>query len=362
MAQSRRQFIRDAGVGATSALLATAAGVVGCDRDGAPAADAPGERTLVLYCATDREIAQDLIDQFGRETGIRVLAKYDTESAKAVGLVQAIRQEKARPQCDVLWGGGPFFCTMLANDGCLAPAPADVVAAMGTTAPHDPKGRWLGFAAVYRILIVNTAALPDVADRPRSYRDLADPRFKGRVGIANPLFGGMAAHVAALFAKVGEPAGRAWLADLRRNEVAICAGMADVKNRVASGELWCGITSTIDAHVAVVGGKPVEIVFPDQKPGEIGCLNGHLAAGMAAGCPHPAEAGAFLRFLLTPRTEKLLAAGPGQNVGMLPDSVAKGVGPEWIPRTVRAMDVDWNAAVAAHPAAKAAVKEILLGQ
>ncbi len=53
---------------------------------------------VVLYCATDREIAQDLIDQFEKETGIRVEAKFDTEAAKSVGLVQAIRQEKTNPQ------------------------------------------------------------------------------------------------------------------------------------------------------------------------------------------------------------------------------------------------------------------------
>jgi iron(III) transport system substrate-binding protein len=164
----------------------------------------PGGQTssapkVVLYCATDREIAQDLIDQFEKETGIQVEAKFDTEAAKAVGLVQAIRQEEAHPQCDVLWGGGAFFCTILANEGCLAPAPKDLIQAEGA-APHDALGRWLGFAAAYRVLIVNTDVLAP-GSRPHSYRDLTDPRFKGHVGIANPLFGGMAAHVAALFAK-----------------------------------------------------------------------------------------------------------------------------------------------------------------
>jgi len=315
---------------------------------------------VVLYCATDREIAQDLIDQFERETGIHVEAKFDTEAAKSVGLVQAIRQEKAHPQCDVFWGGGAFFCTILADDGCLTSVPDDLVRAEGS-APHDSLGRWLGFAAAYRVLIVNCEVLaPD--SRPHSIHDLADPRFKGHVGIANPLFGGMAAHLAALFAKMGEDPGRQWLAGLRSNDCAICAGMADVKNRVASGELWFGITSTIDAHVAVDGGKPVVIIFPDQKPGEIGCLNGYNTVALVAGAPHPKEAERLIRFLMTTATEKILAAGPGQNVGLLPDSVAQNVGPAWIPRGIREMDVNWTDAVKAHPAATKAAKEILLEQ
>ena len=341
-----------------TALIAAVA-LSGCGRNNSTT-QSSAKQTVVLYCATDREIAQDLIDQFEKETGIHVEAKFDTEAAKAVGLVQAIRQEKARPQCDVFWGGGSFFCTILANEGCLARVPEDLIQAHGS-APRDAEGRWLGFAAAYRVLIVNTNVFAADA-RPHSYRDLTDPRYKGHIGIANPLFGGMAAHLAALFTRLGEDGGRQWLEGLKKNDCAICAGMADVKNRVASGELWFGITSTIDAHVAVDGGKPVAVVFPDQEPGGIGCLCGYNAAALVAGAPHPAEAEKLLRFLMTTRTEKILATGPGQNVGMLPESVAQDVRPAWIPRELRIMDVNWVEAVKVHPAATKAVREILLNQ
>jgi iron(III) transport system substrate-binding protein len=353
---ARRALIPVSGLLAVVMMLAAALHHVGGSAGGQPSS-AP---RVVLYCATDREIAQDLIDEFQKQTGIQVEAKFDTEAAKSVGLVQAIRQEKAHPQCDVFWGGGAFFCTILANDGCLAPVPNDLVQAEGN-APHDPLGRWLGFAAAYRVLIVNTDDLAP-GSRPHSYRDLTDPHFKGHIGIANPLFGGMAAHVAALFSKLGDDQGRQWLTGLKRNDCAICAGMADVRDRVASGELWFGITSTIDAHVAVDGGKPVTVIFPDQAVGEIGCLNGYNTVALVASAPHPKEAEMFIRFLMTTKTEKILAAGPGQNVGLLPESVAEDVRPAWIPRGLHQIDVDWTAAVKAHPAATKAVEEILLDQ
>jgi iron(III) transport system substrate-binding protein len=317
--------------------------------------------TVVLYCATDRETAQEVIDAFERQTGIRVDAKFDTEAAKAVGLVQAIRQEKGHPRCDVLWGGGAFFHAMLADEGCLRPAPADLIASHGS-APRDPQGRWLGFAAAYRVLILNTDVLGPGSKRPHSFRDLADPQYRGHVGIANPLFGGMAAHVAALFQQLGTEPARKWLSDLKTNDVALCAGMADVTKRVASGELWFGITSSIDAHVAVDGGKPVAIVFPDQEPGEIGCMQGYSTVALVAGGPHPAEAEQLLRFLMTTQTERTLAAGAGQTVGLLPESVAQDVRPSWIPRGVRAMDVDWSAAARLSPQSTSAIKDLLIGR
>lgn len=337
--------------------------IIGVTRFGRRASDAAAPATqpgrVVLYCATDREVVQEILDRFERETGIHVDAKFDTEAAKAVGLVQALRQEKSNPQCDVFWGGGPFFCTILANDGCLAVAPQDLIEAHGS-APRDPQGRWLGFAGSYRVLIVNTDLMP--SEPPHSYRDLVDPRYKGRIGIANPLFGGMAAHVAALFAQLGEAEGRRYLQQLKANDVALCSGMADVRNRVASGELWFGITSTVDAHVAIDAGKPVKIIFPDQADSDIGCFPHCNTVALVAGAPHPKEAERLLRFLLSAQTELSLAAGPGQHIGMLPQSVAEDIGPAWIPRGLRTMKVDWSAAVHAHPAAVKAIKEILLGQ
>ena len=329
-------------------------------RSNSPEPASADRPSVVLYSVTDRETSQELIDLFEEETGIRVEAKFDTEAAKAVGLVQAIRQEKANPRCDVLWGGGSFFHAMLADDGCLAPAPADLIQAHGT-APRDARGRWLGFAAAYRVLIVNTDVFGPQS-RPQSYRDLTDPRYKGRVGIANPLFGGMAAHVAALFQVLGPDQARRWLSDLKANDCALCGGMADVTKRVASGELWFGITSTIDAHVAVDDGKPVAIVFPDQEPGEIGCMEGFSSVALIAGAPHPKEAERLLRYLMSTKTEEVLAAGPAQTVGLLPESVARDVRPPWIPSGIRAMDVDWAGAAKVYPESTKAIKEILLGR
>ena len=58
---------------------------------------------VVVYTALDEQFSRPIFEQFTAETGIRVLAKYDTESTKSVGLTQALLAERARPRCDVFW-------------------------------------------------------------------------------------------------------------------------------------------------------------------------------------------------------------------------------------------------------------------
>jgi hypothetical protein len=47
---------------------------------------------------------------------------------------------------------------------------------------------------------------------------------------------------------------------------------------------------------------------------------------------------------------------------LLPGSVAQNVGPDWIPRKLKTMNVDWTDAANKYPASVKAIKQILLDQ
>ena len=68
--------------------------LAGCSR--------PGSR-VVLYCAQDREFAEELLADFTRETGVAVVPKFDTEAQKSVSLAAELEREAGRPRCDVHW-------------------------------------------------------------------------------------------------------------------------------------------------------------------------------------------------------------------------------------------------------------------
>ena len=75
---------------------------------------------VVVYAALDREFSEPLLDEFQRRTGVRVLPKYDVESTKTVGLVNALIQEQARPRCDLFWNNEILHTVRLEKTGLLA--------------------------------------------------------------------------------------------------------------------------------------------------------------------------------------------------------------------------------------------------
>ncbi|MCA9249333.1 MAG: extracellular solute-binding protein, partial [Planctomycetales bacterium] len=254
----------------------------------------PAEREVVVYTALDREFSEAVFEQFTRETGIAVRAKYDVESTKTVGLAEAILRERARPRCDLFWNNEILHTLRLQDAGILA-AYAAPRAAHYPAMYRAPDGAWHGFAARARVLIVNR----DLVAReqfPQSIRDLADPRWRGQVGLAKPLFGTTATHAACLFAVWGDDPAREFFEQLKSN-CQILAGNKQVAVSVAAGRLAFGLTDTDDAMVEISRGGPVEIVYPDQQPDAMGTLFIPNTLGLIQGGPHGDDARRLVDFL-----------------------------------------------------------------
>ncbi len=161
-----------------------------------------GPRRVVVYSSQDGEFAEPVLRAYGQQTGVEVLPKFDVESTKTVGLANLIIAEKARPRCDLFWNNEILNTLRLKEKGLLAPfQPSHAGDLPETFKAKD--GTWYGFAARARILIVNTKLVAE-SDRPKGIEDLLDPRWKGKIGIAKPLFGTTATHAACLFAAWGD--------------------------------------------------------------------------------------------------------------------------------------------------------------
>lgn len=300
---------------------------------------------VIVYTALDREFSYPILDDFEKASGVTVLPKADVESTKTVGLVNAIIQEQNRPRCDVFWNNEILHTVRLEKLGLLEPYPLPQAQDFPANF-RSPQGSWYGFAARARVLVVNKELVPE-GDRPTSVRDLADPRWKDRCGLAAPLFGSTATHAAVLFAHWGEEEAQGFFRRVKGN-AQVLSGNKQVAVSVARGQLAFGLTDTDDAIVEIEKGLPLEIIYPDQAEEQMGALLIPNTLSIVRGAPHREAAEKLLDYLLTPAVEQRLAEGESAQFPLHADVKLK---PRVQTEAVRWMDVDFQAAADAWDAA-----------
>src|SRR5215207_2024483 len=196
----------------------------GCGRSDAPADSA---RVVTVYVSTDRVFSEPVLRAYERQSGVTVNAVYDTEETKSTGLANRLLAEQARPQADVFWSNEPVRTLVLKSRNALASYRSPNAEGI-PTALVDMDGYWTGFSARIRVIAYNTT-LVKPADAPQSVFDLADPRWRGQVAIADPRFGSTSFHVAALYAAAGDDRMDAFFRQLKANDVRIVPGNSVVR-------------------------------------------------------------------------------------------------------------------------------------
>ncbi len=284
----------------------------GCS-SGSPTAS----KSVVVYTSVDDVFTRPVAEQFEKDTGIKVELVPDTEETKSTGLLNRLIAEKSRPQADVFWSGDPARAGILKKRGVTAAYQS--LTATGLPAEFsDPEHHWTSFSTRVRILLVNTDhPAVKAGPMPSSVRDLADPRFKGQTCLANPLFGTTSMHAAAMFQSLGEAEAKKFFESLTANETHMLSSNGEVRRRVSSGEFALGLTDTDDGAEAVRDGKPVKVIFPDEKG--MGTLLVPNAAVLIANGPNPDNGKRFIDYLLRAETEEELAKGDAAQIPLRPD-------------------------------------------
>jgi iron(III) transport system substrate-binding protein len=291
-------------------------------------------REVVVYTSVDQVFSEPVFRAFERESGIRVRAVFDTEETKSTGVLNRLIAEAANTQADVFWSGDPVRPFLLIKRGLVEPY-ASPQAKNLPPGLRAADGSWTGVAARARVLLVNRK-LVSPRETPRSIRDLADPSFKGKAAIANPLFGTTTMHVAALFAKWGEAPARAFLDAVKANGVRIASSNGEVKRLVVAGEVAFGLTDTDDANEARKEGADVEVVYPDRD--ELGTLVMPTAVVLMAKARHPEAGRKLVDYLLSADAERQM----GEAAAHMPLRPGVPTPPGVLAVSdIRAMDVDF---------------------
>lgn len=317
------------------------------------------EDSVVIYSAADREYAKPILGAFERRNeGVSIAPVFDVESTKTVGLVSRIESESSRPRCDVFWNNEIMHTLRLQEAGLLQPIPWNLPADWPTNM-RGKDGTWVGIAARARVLLVNREILPSDGERPTSVLDLADPKWKKRCAIAEPLFGTTATHFAILSSTLGEAAALELFQRIKENAVVV-SGNKQVAQMVSSGGCAFGLTDTDDALIEIDSGLPVDIVFPDQAEGQTGAIRIPNTLAVIKGGPHPTAAVSLANYLASEDTEARLAMGPSGQFPIRPNHPQQSRALK--DATIRWMDVDFQAASKAWPDLSEKLRAMFRGQ
>ena len=273
-----------------------------------------GYSTVVIYVSHDQVFSEPIIKDFERETGVKVRAIYDTEETKSTGAMNRLIAEKGNPQADVYWANEPVRAEVLRQQGIAAPyiSPnADGIPARF----KDPNGYWTGFAARARVLIVNK----NIGAKPDSVLAYADSVWRGKIVIANPLFGTTTTQIAALFVLRGDERGQAFMNELRDNGIKLSPSNGDSADLVARGEFAFSLVDSDDVVSRMRQHLPIELIYPDQGANDLGCFLVPNAVVLIAGAPHAELGKKLIDYLLSKGTEAKLARSDAAQIPLHSD-------------------------------------------
>lgn len=246
---------------------------------------------LTLYSAQHEDLVTAMVEGFAKETGIDVVIRSGSDFELGNQLVQ----EGAASPADVFLTENSPAMTLVAGKGLFAPLDA---ATVGQVPPqYVSSGKdWVGFAARSTVLAYNPGLQPE-RDLPDSIMDLADPRWKGQVGIA-AAGADFQAIVSAVLATEGDAATATWLKGLKANAKVYRSNVA-VMAAVNSGEVRTGVMYHYywykDRAESGANSRNVELkFFGGQDPGGFVSVSG---AGVLKSSDHAADAQKLVQYL-----------------------------------------------------------------
>lgn len=166
--------------------------------------------SLVLYAGRSEELVQPLIDQFESETGIEVEVRYGSSAE----LAAQILEEGANSPMDVFFAQDAGALGAVAKAGLFQVLPDSIFNLVEESYSSQEK-LWVGVSGRARIFAYNPAKVSTV---PSSVFDLAEPAWKGRIGIA-PTNASFQSFVTAMRVAQGEEKTLEWLKAMKENAV-----------------------------------------------------------------------------------------------------------------------------------------------
>lgn len=267
------------------------------DAKPAPAAEKPSG-TVTVYVAHNADQYNTVIQEFQEIYDIEVLAV----SLGGGDALQRVAAEAENPQCDVVWG--PTTDSLEAYKSYFQPYTYSDAANTFTNL-NDPEGLWTAESQQPSVLMYNKELVSE-EDVPKTWEDLLDPKWEGKIASANPGSSSSAYTIlcTAVMSTSDGDYEKGWeYVNKLASQIIISGGSSSVYKGVADGEYPLGLTLEQLAYVYVSANPDkVGMVYPEN-----GSSNAPDGFAMIKNCPEPENAKIFMDFLLSKECQQIMS-------------------------------------------------------
>ena len=223
-------------------------------------AAAKREGKLVYYTSIDVKVAEDLANAFEkRYPDIKV----QVERNGAERQFSKIGQEYSSRiyNVDTVNSSDAAHFVYWKREGWLTPALPEEVAKSYPAGSFDPQGFFAPMRASMSVIAYNTTLVP-AADAPKSFKDLLDPKWKGKLVKAHPGYSGTI--LTATF-QIGRDLGWDYLEKLSGQQVMQVQSSTEPPRKVIAGERpVMADGNEYNVFLEKARNAPIEIVYPTE--------------------------------------------------------------------------------------------------
>ncbi len=269
-----------------------------------------GAAEINVYSSRHYQTDEKLYSDFTKQTGIKI----NRIEGSGDKLIARLKSEGKNSPADVLITVDAGNLWRADKEGLFQGIKSDTIEKRVPANLRHPKGHWVGFSTRARLIFVDKTKVKPGAIK--SYEDLADPKWKGKVCIRSSSNMYNLSLMGSLIAHHGEAKAESWakgvVANFARQPK---GGDTDQIKAIAAGECEIAVAnsyyfirlvkSSKDADKKVVA--KVNTIFPNQE--NRGTHINISGAGVLKNAPHKAEAVKFLEYLTSPSAQEYFASG-----------------------------------------------------
>ena len=288
----RSQFI------AAVALIAIACPAFA--QDGIDLAKAKAEGKVVWYTSTPLPQAQKIANLFEKNTGVKVELFRSGGSAVLRRFQQEIDAKLIA--ADVLTTSDPAAAAMLARKGVFVafkPKNFDKI----PDAAKDKDGYFVAQRLNMMTNYLRSDKVPE-ADEPKTWDDLTNPKYKGKLVIGDPSFTSLLVSVVGMISK---ERGWGFYEKLRSNDTMVVQGNQQAADMLKRGERLIAV-GALDSYAAEdrAAGHPMKTLYPSD-----GVFVIPSPTSVVKGSPSPNAAKLLAEFIISDEVQKIFPADGG---------------------------------------------------